>query len=279
MRQGTLSFAGMMIAVVVLACAAVPSARAQGVSLQEQLNAQYKLTKMGSDSNGVSVVDAGTLLSVQKGGILGVPWSVSNVLTTKYENGQVKTPGAVKQGFGAALNHYVNKEQTTHLIASGDKVYFTGITVTPAKDQVTVNLVECDTCNKVDPPTNVKAIVVFQFAKGSLATMQAGPVEDTIGQLFAISDDQNASGGDQGGQQGGDQQQAAGGDQGGGGAAPAAAPVQQAQPQEIQMGMTTDQVVASLGQPEKIVNLGPKVLYVYKDMKVTFINGKVTDVQ
>ena len=277
MRQGTLSFAGMMVAVMVLMGTSAMTARAQGVSLQEQLNAQYKLTKMGSDSNGVSVVDAGTLLAVQKGGILGVPWSVSNVLTTKYENGQVKTPGAVKQGFGAALNHYVNKEQTTHLIASGDKVYFTGITVTPAKDQVTVNLVECDTCNKVDPPTYVKAIVVFQFPKGQLATMQAGPVEDTIGQLFAMSDDQNGGGADQNAQGGGDQQQAQGGDQGGGQAA--AAPAQQAEPQQIQLGMTTDQVVAALGQPEKIVNLGPKVLYVYKDMKVTFINGKVADVQ
>jgi hypothetical protein len=34
-----------------------------------------------------------------------------------------------------------------------------------------------------------------------------------------------------------------------------------------------------LGQPEKIVNLGAKQIFVYKDLKVTFINGKVVDVQ
>jgi hypothetical protein len=29
----------------------------------------------------------------------------------------------------------------------------------------------------------------------------------------------------------------------------------------------------------KIVNLGPKQIYVYKDLKVTFVRGKVVDVQ
>jgi hypothetical protein len=45
------------------------------------------------------------------------------------------------------------------------------------------------------------------------------------------------------------------------------------------MGMTTDQVQGSLGAPQKIVNLGAKQIYVYKDLKVTFFNGRVVDVQ
>ncbi|MGA9712121.1 MAG: hypothetical protein WBR31_10055, partial [Candidatus Sulfotelmatobacter sp.] len=43
-------------------------ANAQAVSLQEQLAAQYKLVKMGSDTSGYSVVEEGTLLAIQKGG-------------------------------------------------------------------------------------------------------------------------------------------------------------------------------------------------------------------
>ena len=43
--------------------------------------------------------------------------------------------------------------------------------------------------------------------------------------------------------------------------------------------MTMDQVQGSLGQPSKVVNLGPKQIYVYKDLKVTFLNGRVVDVQ
>jgi hypothetical protein len=67
----------------------------------------------------------------------------------------------------------------------------------------------------------------------------------------------------------------AGGAAGGGAAAPAA-PTQTV---TVSMGMSPDQVTGAVGQPTKILNLGPKVVYVYKDMKVTFKGGKVTDVE
>ena len=56
-------------------------------------------------------------------------------------------------------------------------------------------------------------------------------------------------------------------------AAPAAEPV------SVDVGQTIDQVTAALGTPLKVVNLGAKKIYVFKDMKVTFLNGKVSDVQ
>jgi len=56
-------------------------------------------------------------------------------------------------------------------------------------------------------------------------------------------------------------------------AAPAAAPA------SVELGQTTDQVQASLGTPTRIANLGPKVIYYYSGMKVTFKDGKVSDVQ
>ena len=52
-----------------------------------------------------------------------------------------------------------------------------------------------------------------------------------------------------------------------------------AEPQSIEKGMTPDQVEAAMGKPDKKVNLGSKQIYVYKDLKVTFLNGKVSDVQ
>jgi hypothetical protein len=58
-----------------------------------------------------------------------------------------------------------------------------------------------------------------------------------------------------------------------------AAPASAAAPKTIALGQTTDQVVAILGQPQKIVNLGAKQMYFYPDMKVIFTNGKVSDVQ
>src|SRR5208282_3505601 len=248
---------------------------AQAPTLQEELAAQYKLVKMGSDTGGYSVVEKGTLLAIQKGGILGVRYSDSSVLSTKYEGGVVHSPNALlSKGIGLGMKKF-GKEQTTHLFAVGDKVYPSKIDVNVAKDTVTLEIVACDTCNKTDPPTYNKAQVAFQFPAGSLANASAGQVEDIIGQLLSISTDDAQQGGDQGGaQQGGNDQQ--GNNQGGGQAQQQAPPPE---PQQIEKGQTPDQVKAALGQPDKIVNLGSKQIYVYKDLKVTFINGKVSDVQ
>ena len=266
----------LRVLIPLLLCAMVTLVHAQAPTLQEQLAAQYKTAKMGSDTGGYSVTEEGTLLAIQKGGILGVPFSDKTVLTTKYENGTVHGPNAAltearKRMFGH-FSQTQNEGQTTHLFAKGDKVYPTKLEVNVDKDTVLLGIVACDKCNNTDPPSANKANVVFQFPKGSLAKASAGDVEDTIGQLLAVSDDTQQ---DQGGnQQGGDQhggQQAQGGQQ--------QQQQQQAEPQTIQMGMTTDQVTAALGKPEKVVNLGPKQIYVYKDLKVTFLGGKVADVQ
>lgn len=45
------------------------------------------------------------------------------------------------------------------------------------------------------------------------------------------------------------------------------------------LGQTKAQVVASFGEPKKIATLGAKQFYYYQDLKVMFVNGKVTDVQ
>jgi len=55
-------------------------------------------------------------------------------------------------------------------------------------------------------------------------------------------------------------------------AAPAAPPV------ELKLGLTIDEVTAANGVPTKIVDLGAKKIYFYKDMKVTFKDGKVVDI-
>lgn len=268
---------------VVLSVMFTSLAAAQAPTLQEQLTAQYTLVKMGSDTGGYAVIDKGTLLEIKKGGILGVPYSDQSILSTKYEGGSVHTPNStVSKGIGFAMKKF-GKEQTTHLFQAGDKVYPQKIDVNLPKDSVTISIVACDTCNKTDPPTYMKANVVFQFPKGSLLSANAANVEDTIGQLLAISDDSQQGSGDQGGQQaqGGQQQGDQGGQQPQGQAQPAAPeqPQQQAEPATVDKGMTPDQVEAALGKPDKKVNLGPKMIYYYKDMKVIFVNGKVSDVQ
>lgn len=47
----------------------------------------------------------------------------------------------------------------------------------------------------------------------------------------------------------------------------------------VNLGDTIEKVVAAMGQPKNIVNLGAKQIYVYASLKVTFQDGKVIDVQ
>lgn len=46
----------------------------------------------------------------------------------------------------------------------------------------------------------------------------------------------------------------------------------------VRLGQTRQQVEQALGAPEQVFDLGSKVVYRYKDFKVTFIDGKVADV-
>ncbi len=261
--------------------AAAPAAG--GPTVLEQLQAQYKMVKMGTDSNGPTVLEEGTVLAIQKGGVLGVPSNSPKPCPAKYENGALKPPSGWcvqgrkaggTHGFGAIASHFpgggnANGPDTssTRFFNKGEKVYAANINIDVKDEKVAFGVVACDTCNQTNPPTYYKAEVDFQFAAGFLEKGDVSKIEDTIGEVFQV--DNSAQDAGQQAQQpaAADQQQ------------PAAAPAAPAQPVSIQIGQTIDQVVAALGQPDKTVNLGAKQIYVYKDLKVTFVNGKVSDVQ
>ena len=249
-------FVAVALAIVALASFAA----AQAVTLQEQLNAQYKPVQMAG--NGTVVVEPGTLLTVQKGGIISVPWKAVVHCAAKFQDNTLHPSIGFCAGMMKSVSQYLQK---------GNKVYPIKIEVNVDKAKISFQVVSCDSCNGVDPATGMKGEVVFQYAKGYLEKANAGEIEDMIGQVFAISnDDQQAQGGDPG-QQGNQQANQ-----------PAPAQQQQeqqAEPQTIQLGMSPDQVQGALGKPEKIFNLGAKQIFVYKDVKVTFLNGKVSDVQ
>jgi hypothetical protein len=276
-----------VLILVVISPSLLVAQAAPAVSLEEQLKAQYTMVKMGGDSNGPAVLEAGTLLAIQKGGILGVPYGNMNLLPAHYQDGTLHPPATATSNTTTAMGQkvcglfgkcnsmkdQVGKQTTTRLFQVGEKVYPSKIEVNPGKDMIALSVISCDSCNKIDPPTYYKSEVIFQFAKGYLAKASVPQVEDTIAQVFSMDtgDDAQNQAQNQGGQQGG-----GGGGQGGQGQQ---AQQQQPEPQTIQLGQTTDQVQAALGKPEKVVNLGPKMIYVYKDLKVTFVNGKVSDVQ
>lgn len=64
------------------------------------------------------------------------------------------------------------------------------------------------------------------------------------------------------------------------GAGPSAAPATPAAaPKEVSLGLSIDEITAILGPPKTKADLGAKKIYMYKDMKITFTGGKVTDIQ
>lgn len=265
-------------AILIVAGVATDAAFAQGsgaISLEDQLKAQYNMVKMGADSSGPAVTEPGTLLDIQKGGILGVPYSDVNILPTRYQDGVMHTPNnMVMKGIGSMFSkaNLGTHQTTTRLFQVGEKVYPSRIEVNVPKDKVTMDIIACDACNNVNPPTYYKSQVVFQFAKGALANPNVPQVEDTIAQVFSIDNGDN-------GQQNGGGNGGGNNDQGNQGGQGQAQQQQQAEPQTIQLGQSVDDVQNALGKPEKIVNLGAKQIYVYRDLKITFVKGKVTDVQ
>ena len=238
-------------------------AGAQAVTLQEQLSAQYKTVKIGPD--GEVAGDPGTLLAVQKGGLIAVPWRAVALCPAKFADNVLHLSTGFCAGMMQNVSGYFKK---------GAKVYPLKLDVNVGKEKISFQVVGCKVCNNSNQPFPYKAEVVFEFAKGYLEKASASEVEDTIGQVFTVTtnDDQQAGSGDA--QPGADQQ-------------PAQQPAQEAQPAQqqqqepatVQLGMTTDQVESALGKPDKKFNVGAKQIYVYKDVKVTFLNGQVSDVQ
>jgi hypothetical protein len=256
------------------------------VSLEDQLKAQYTLVKMGSNSGGDAIVAEGTVLVIKKDGILSVPYG-DRPVATKYQDGTVRSLSASTMAARGSPTGRVGK-QTPRLFQVGERVYPSKIAVNLPKDQVTIGIIACDSCNNVSPATFYKADVFFQFPKGTLATTSLSQVEDTIAELLNIDDSPSDQGGGQGSNvngadNGNANATAAANDQqvanpaGGAGQAQQQAPLPE--PQQIEKGQTPDQVRAVLGQPDKIVNFGSKQIFIYKDLKVTFLNGKVSDVQ
>jgi hypothetical protein len=228
-------------------------ARAQDApsALADQLKSQYKLAKVGMDANGWSVTEAGTVLVIQKGGILGVPPANLAMAAATYKDGELHGPN----GFAAAMVGKVSRYLTV-----GEKIYIFKMDVSVKNDKISLMIIECDSCNGVQQPSSYKSQVFFQFPKGYLGKAGASQVQDVISQVLAP--------------------EAAPSD------APQSQPQQQAAPSQpasdpptIQIGQTIDQVKAAWGPPERIVDLGKKQIYIYKDLKITFIDGKVSDVQ
>jgi hypothetical protein len=250
-----LSYNILFFALVSVSTAAAQNSAAP--ALEEQLKTQYKIVKLSHDSAGISVAQPGTVLVLQKGGLLGVPPRQLVVCPARYQDAELHAPTSFCAGM---------VKQASRSFQAGEKVYASKIDVNLKKEQVSFHLVACDSCNGTDPATFFKSEVQFQFPAGYLETAAPDKVEDTISQVLNIEGRE---------------------------AKPPAPPPPPAPPAPIatpaapvdqptkiiELGQTVDQVIAAFGRPQKIAKVGAKEIYFYPDMKVTFTNGKVSDVE
>jgi hypothetical protein len=188
---------------------------------------------------------------------------------TEFTFGNNYKDGRIKRSLAGSLIH---QAENVRDLRAGDRVY---LLKTEVKDTgVVFNVQTCDSCD--GSPADLaqmpyRAALTFQYPKGYWNNTGYAQIQQAIGEVFAFAGSPNA------GTQPNPEPVAPSGAQFAQQQPQAPAPPQE--PVKIGLGQTTGQVVSGLGQPDKVVDLGSKKIYVYKDLKITFVDGRVSDVQ
>lgn len=129
---------------------------------------------------------------------------------------------------------------------AGDKFYATATKLTDR--QISFDLVSFTTYEVINEgktkSERYAAQLQFEFPQGYLATAEPAKVQEALDAVIIPEERMQASA-----------------------------------PATVALGQTFEEVEKALGKPERVVDLGSKVTWVYKDMKVVFVEGKVADVQ
>jgi hypothetical protein len=128
----------------------------------------------------------------------------------------------------------------------GEKVYVWRILVTDIAVRFMIVSVDTYEVNLHGTTQRIRhqTEVSFRFQKGTLETANAAAVKKVVDGVLATEDTVNAE-----------------------------------KTATVELGQTPEQVETALGKPETVVKLGAKMTYVYKTIKVIFLNGKVADAQ
>jgi hypothetical protein len=283
---------GLTAAVSLLFAAAHLAAQGNSADLQQKLTSEFSLTKTTADRS--DIVTAGAVLVLHKDGLVMYNTPAQTPPLNTYKDGRLQqsSAGNYFRGLGGMLRH--GSGDTSDLanipqrkFVSGEKFWITAVNI--QQDGVVLTVYS-------DPFNDVRyyGLLKFPFVKNSIppTDQMVRTVEEVI--TVAPADDSNNQGGN--GSGGSAPQNGAAPPPTNGAAAPAApaaptaamAPIAPpppppdqpaAPPKTIKVGQSKDVVIATWGQPTKDIKLASKEILVYPDMKVTFVAGKVSDVQ
>jgi hypothetical protein len=243
------------LTVAVLMVALAPRMQGQDPKgeIQKRVNSQFVLTK--TTSGGADIATAGSILVLHKDNLVMVSTDTRYCPSNTYKDGKLSITFADKLNTNLALNSVQQGSNLGNVpqrrFVTGEKFWITGMEVTDKHVLLQVYS---------DPYDNVRyyAVLKFPFKKNNIPPPDE--VMNTIAEVVTVEPADPAAAAAP--------QKAA--------AAPAAAPA--APTKTIALGQTKDQVESLFGQPPKKATLGAKEIYYYPDMKVTFVDGKVTDV-
>lgn len=267
-------------ALLLLTAAYTASARgaAPDSGVVEALQKKYTVTHTTPD--GEQITKDGATMVLKCAGVYSLPTSVLIEPDNTVTDGSIKTP--------SMFTRMTWTKMGSHVLQTGDKVYITKIeSKNGSNDELRFTVITVNSLDVTggDAQKKYKAIVSFKFKKGYLEESPPEEVEQAIEAVMAPD-----TGGDDA--QGGDNNAgAANQPQGPPVAQRAAAPpppqrivtpppaAPAGPPPTISMGESSTEVLQAMGMPQQMIDLGKKKTYIYKNMKVVFLNDKVTDVQ
>jgi hypothetical protein len=254
--MGLLVMGGLLYGTDPVAHAAAPLE-----DIQKQLMDLYQTTKATAD--GSDIVVAGSVLVLQKDHLLMDPIEQAIPMPNVYKNGAITglsgAAGLVKAmtnlkkfnpfGHDQIVDSVTDGATATREFVAQEKFWVTKIETKP--DGVTFSLLS-------DPIKDKRyhATLQFPFAKG--AAPSADDAVGLVAEVLQIDAGDNVQG----------QKSAAN---------PTPQPAAPA-PKTVTLGQSRDQVIAALGVPAKVMQVGAKEIDVYSDVKVTFLQNRVVDV-
>lgn len=287
MRYSTELGVAILLAVGASGSSLLAQIPGNSADIQKKLTTQYTLTKITADRS--DIVTAGSILVLQKDGLVMYGSTTSMPSMNVYRDGKIQASGSnilrKHLNFSLSAPAETSPAVERHFVA-GEKFWLTGVTV--QQDGVVLNFFS-------DPFNDVRyyGLLKFPFAKGS--TPSPDDLAHVVGEVVTVQPGDNTADNGGGGQTGAAPAQT--------GAAPAQnaaaatppapppAPLADIPPpppppdqaptptKVIAVGQTRAQVIATWGQPSKDIKLAAKEILVYPDMKVTFVSGKVSTVE
>jgi hypothetical protein len=269
---------GLIAIAAVLNVALIAQSADPVSAIQDKMGNKFKLTTTTADRT--DIVKSGDIVELRKSGLVMCSVASPSPGLNSYRNGSISQ--GLLGGKGGALFHGVLHGQSsddamascaTRKFVAGEKFWITGVTA--KQDGLVVQVYS-------DPYSDVRYYGELKFPYDKKNVPQVAIVEKSVDDALNISpaDDK-----------GGDSQ--AKNDKPAPAPAPAPAPPPapmqdiapppppaDTPPPTIAVGQTKDQVVAGFGQPTRISKpSATREIYVYKDMKVTFTNGKVSNIE